>query len=69
MIEKTQFLSTVSLCSKFKLGNIIIYSEVNFCRKNVCGKFARNYFGRLLKNRNTRWLRCSCIRVVRVYII
>ena len=37
MIEQTQFLSTVFLCSEFKLENI--YSGVNFCGKNVCGNF------------------------------
>ena len=37
MIEQTRFLSTVFLCSEFKLGNI--YSGVNFCGKNVCGSF------------------------------
>ena len=42
MIEQTRFLSTVLSCSKFKLGNI--YSGVNFCGKNVCGKCARPYF-------------------------
>ena len=35
MIEQTRFLSTVFLCSEFKLENI--YSGVNFCGKNVCG--------------------------------
>ena len=34
-IEQTQFLSTVFLCSKFKLQNI--YCEVKCCRKNVRG--------------------------------
>ena len=29
MIEQTRFLSTVLLCSEFKLGNI--YPGVNFC--------------------------------------
>ena len=37
MIEQTQFLSFVFLCSEFKLQNI--YSEVNFCGKNVCVNF------------------------------
>ena len=37
MIEQTRFLSFVFLCSEFKLQNI--YSEVNFCGKNVCGNF------------------------------
>ena len=37
MIEQTRFLSTVFLCSKFKLENI--YSGGNFCGKNVCGNF------------------------------
>ena len=34
MIEQTRFLSTVFLCSEFKLENI--HSGGNFCRKNVC---------------------------------
>ena len=34
-IEQTQFLSTVYLCSEFKLENI--YSGVKCCGKNVCG--------------------------------
>ena len=45
MIEQTRFLSTVFLCSEFKLENI--YSGVNFCGKNVCGNFylrELNYF-------------------------
>ena len=44
MIEQTRFLSTVFLCSEFKLENI--YSAVNFCGKNVCGcfLFAGTYF-------------------------
>ena len=33
-IEQTQFLSTVFLCSEFKLENI--YSGVKCCGKNVC---------------------------------
>ena len=37
MIEQTQFLSTVFLCSEFKLENI--HSGVNFCGKSVCGNF------------------------------
>ena len=37
MIEQTRFLSTVFLCSEFKLENI--YSGVIFCGKNVCGNF------------------------------
>ena len=37
MIEQARFLSTVYLCSKFKLENI--YSGVNFCGKNVSGNF------------------------------
>ena len=37
VIEQTRFLSTVFLCSEFKLENI--YSLVNFCGKNVCGNF------------------------------
>ena len=37
MIEQTQFLSTVVLCSEFKLEDI--YSEVDFLGKNVCANF------------------------------
>ena len=37
MIEQTRFLSTVYLCSEFRLQNT--YSGVNFNRKNVCGNF------------------------------
>ena len=36
VIEQTRFLSTVFLCSEFKLENI---NEVNFCGKNICGNF------------------------------
>ena len=35
VIRQTRFLSTVFLCSEFKLENI--YFGVNFCGKNVCG--------------------------------
>ena len=35
--DTTRFLTTVFLCSEFKLKNI--YSGVNFCGKNVCGYF------------------------------
>ena len=41
VIEQTRFLSTVFLCSEFKLENI--YSGLNFCGKNVC----RNLFLRI----------------------
>ena len=37
VIKQTRFLSTVFLCSEFKLETI--YSGVNFCTKNVCGNF------------------------------
>ena len=37
VIEQTRFLSTVFLCSEFKLE--YIYSGVNFCGKNVSGNF------------------------------
>ena len=37
MIEQKRFLSTVFLCSEFKLENV--YSGVNFCGKSVCGNF------------------------------
>ena len=54
LIEQTLFLSTVFLCSEFKLENI--YSGVNFGRKNCCGNF---YLRELLfadrwKNRKNR---------------
>ena len=40
MIEHTRFLSTVFLCSEFKLDRLEnLYSGVNFCGKNVCGNF------------------------------
>ena len=42
MIEQTRFLSTVFLCSEFKLENT--YSGINFCGKNVCGNL---YLGEL----------------------
>ena len=37
MIEQTRFVSTVFLCSKVKLENILFYSGVNFRGKNVSG--------------------------------
>ena len=37
VIEQTRFLSTVFLCSEFKLANS--YSGVNFAGKMFCGKF------------------------------
>ena len=37
MIEQKRFLSTVFLCSEFKLQNV--YSGVNFCGKSVSGNF------------------------------
>ena len=49
MIEQTRFLSTVFLCSEFKLENI--YSGVNFCGKNVCG----NFYSRELISFADRW--------------
>ena len=54
MIEQTRFLSTVFLCSEFKLENI--YSEVNFCGKNVCGNFYLRelIFADRKKNRKNR---------------
>ena len=46
-IEKTRFLSTVLLCSEFKLENI--YSRQKFCTKNVWGDFFSGaYFCRQL---------------------
>ena len=50
MIEQARFLSTVFLCSKFKLENI--YSGVNFCGKNVCGYFYLHW-----KNQKNRKIR------------
>ena len=54
MIEQTRFLSTVFLCSEFKLENI--YSGVNFCGKNVCGNFYLRelIFADRWKNRKNR---------------
>ena len=37
MIEQTLNLSNIFLYSEFNLGDI--YSEVNFCGKNVCSNF------------------------------
>ena len=37
VIEQTRFLSTVFLCSEFKLADI--YSGVNFLGKNACANF------------------------------
>ena len=56
MIEQTRFLTTVFLCSEFKLANI--YSGVNFC-----GNFYLSYLRELIfadrwknrKNRATRY--------------
>ena len=54
MIEQARFLSTVFLCSEFKLENID--SEVNFCGKNVCGNFYLREFisADRCKNRKNR---------------
>ena len=57
MIEQTRFLSTVFLCSEFKLENI--YSGINFCGKNVCGNsYLRELFlriaGKIAKNRTLK---------------
>ena len=51
MIEQTRFLSTVFLCSEFKLENI--YSGVNFGGKNVCDNFhlREHIFANRWKNR------------------
>ena len=62
-IEKTRFLSTVLLCSEFKLENI--YSRLNFCTKNVWGDF---FFGSLFlpiarniaKIRTQKFFAASC---------
>ena len=61
MIEQTRFLSTVFLCSEFKLENI--YSGVNFCGKNVCGNFyfPGTYFcGSLEKSQKLEPAKISC---------
>ena len=54
MIEQTQFLSTVFLCSEFKLEDI--YYRVNFLGKNVCANFfffaETNFGGSLKKSQN-----------------
>ena len=39
MIEQTRFLSTVFLCSEFKLENIYSQTGLNFCEENVSGNF------------------------------
>ena len=39
-MKQTQFLSTVLLCSEFKLEDI--YSEVDLLGKNVCAKIAKS---------------------------
>ena len=46
MIEQTRFLSTVFLCSEFKLENI--YCGINFCGLNVSGNlYLRELFLRI----------------------
>ena len=45
VIEQTRFLSTVFLCSEFKLENI--YAGVNFGEKNCCG----NLFLRIVEKK------------------
>ena len=62
MIEQTRFLSTVFLCSEFKLENI--YSGGNFCRKNVCGNlYLREVFlriaGKIAKVRTCKKFRAT----------
>ena len=52
VIEQTRFLSTVFLCSEFKLENI--YSGVNFCGKNVCGNLFLRISGKIAKNRTRK---------------
>ena len=54
MIEQTRFLSTVFLCSEFKLENI--YSGVNFCGKMfavifICGNLFLRIAGKIAKIR------------------
>ena len=48
VIEQTRFLSTVFLCSEFKLENI--YAGVNFGGKNCCG----NLFLRIVEKKTQR---------------
>ena len=63
VIEQTQFLISLFLCSEFKLKDI--YSGVKFCRKNVCGNF---YCGNLFcgsleksqKSQNSEPAKISC---------
>ena len=53
MIEQTRFLSTVFLCSEFKLE--YIYSRVNFCGKSICGNFyCGNYFNLGIDGENAK---------------
>ena len=54
MIEQTRFLSTVFLCSEFKLENT--YSGVNFCGKMfavifICGKLFLRIAGKIAEIR------------------
>ena len=58
MIEQTRFLSTVFLCSEFKLADI--YSGVNFLGKNPCANFFflwKLIFADRLKNRKIAKIR------------
>ena len=68
-MKETQFLSTLFLCSEFKLENI--YSGVNFCGKNVWGNFylreiifADRWKNRKNLNQRPRSSRCSSVQCV-----
>ena len=55
MIEQTRFVSTVFLCSEFKLENI--YSGVNFAGKMfavifICGNLFLRIAGKIAKTAN-----------------
>ena len=58
MIEQIRFLSTVFLCSKFKLENT--YSAVNFCGKMfavisfICGNLLLLIAGKIAKIRTRK---------------
>ena len=63
MIELTQFLSTVVLCSEFKSEDI--YSGVNFLRKNMMFALIfffveTNFWGSLKKSQKLEPVKLSC---------
>ena len=69
MIEQTRFLSTVFLCSEFKLENI--YSGVNFSGKNFCGNFHLReliFYGSLEKPQKSQKLEPAKIYTVRALL-